>query len=73
MLSTSQGHALFIGTPKGFDHFRDAYLLGQPDGDPSYRSFMFTTAEGGNVPLEEIAAAERELDPRSFRQEYKAV
>ena len=72
MLSTSRGHALFIGTPKGFDHFRDAYLLGQPDGDPSYRSFMFTTADGGNVPLEEIAAAERELDPRSFRQEYKA-
>ena len=72
MLSTSRGHALFIGTPKGFDHFRDAYLLGQPDGDPSYRSFMFTTADGGNVPLAEIAAAEQELDPRSFRQEYKA-
>ena len=72
MLSTSRGHALFIGTPKGFDHFRDAYLLGQPDGDPSYRSFMFTTADGGNVPAEEIAAAERELDPRSFRQEYRA-
>ena len=72
MLSTSRGHALFIGTPKGFDHFRDAYLLGQPDGDPCYHSFMFTTADGGNVPLTEIAAAERELDPRSFRQEYKA-
>ena len=72
MLSTSRGHALFIGTPKGFDHLRDAYLLGQPSGDPTYRSFMFTTADGGNVPLEEITAAERELDPRSFRQEYKA-
>ncbi len=72
MLSTSRGHALFIGTPKGFDHFRDAYLLGQLGGDPSYRSFMFTTADGGNVPADEIAAAERELDPRSFRQEYKA-
>ena len=72
MLSTSRGHALFIGTPKGFDHFRDAYLLGQAGGDPSYRSFMFTTADGGNVPVEEIKAAERELDPRSFRQEYKA-
>ncbi len=33
---------------------------------------MFTTADGGNVPAEEIAAAERELDPRSFRQEYRA-
>lgn len=72
MLSTARGHALFIGTPKGFDHFRDAYLLGQPDGDPSYRSFMFTTEEGGNVPQAEIDAARRELDPRIFRQEYGA-
>ena len=58
MLSTSRGHALFIGTPKGFDHFRDAYLLGQFGGDPSYRSFLFTTEEGGNVPREEIEAAD---------------
>lgn len=72
MLSTARGHALFIGTPKGFDHFRDAYLLGQPGGDPSYRSFLFTTADGGNVPPEELEAARRELDLRTYRQEYCA-
>ena len=72
MLSTSRGHALFIGTPKGFDHFRDAYLLGQPGGDPSYRSFLFTTLDGGNVPADEVAAAQKQLDPRTFRQEYGA-
>jgi hypothetical protein len=72
MLSTARGHALFIGTPKGFDHFRDAYLLGQPGGDPSYRSFLFTTADGGNVPPDELEAARRELDLRTFQQEYCA-
>lgn len=72
MLSTSRGHALFIGTPKGFDHFRDAYLLGQPGGNPSYRSFLFTTLDGGNVPAEEVAEARQQLDPRTFRQEYGA-
>ncbi|MGI4957615.1 MAG: hypothetical protein ACRYGI_08470 [Janthinobacterium lividum] len=72
MLSTSRGHALFIGTPKGFDHFRDAYILGQLGGDPSYRSFLFTTADGGQVPPEELQAAEKELDARVFRQEYGA-
>ena len=72
MLSTSRGHALFIGTPKGFDHFRDAFLLGQPGGDPSYRSFLFTTIDGGNVPADEIVAAQQQLDPRTFRQEYGA-
>ena len=72
MLSTARGHALFIGTPKGFGHFRDAYLLGQPGGDPSYRSFLFTTADGGNVPPEELEAARRELDLRTYQQEYCA-
>jgi len=72
MLSTARGHALFIGTPKGFDHFRDAFMLGQPGGDPSYRSFMFTTADGGNVPQEELETAARDMDPRTFRQEYCA-
>ncbi len=72
MLSTSRGHALFIGTPKGFDHFRDAYLLGQPGGDPAYKSFLFTTLDGGNVPGDEVAAARQQLDPRTFRQEYGA-
>ena len=72
MLSTSRGHALFIGTPKGFDHFRDAYLLGQPGGDPAYKSFLFTTLDGGNVPPDEVVAAQQQLDPRTFRQEYGA-
>jgi len=72
MLSASRGHALFIGTPKGFDHFRDAYVLGQEGGDPAYRSFLFTTADGGNVPEDELLAARRELDPRTYRQEYCA-
>jgi hypothetical protein len=72
MLSTAQGHALFIGTPKGFDHFRDAYILGLPGGDPAYRSFLFTTEDGGNVPAEELLAARREMDLRTYRQEYCA-
>lgn len=71
MLATAKGHALFIGTPKGFDHFRDGYIKGQ-GGEPDHKSFLFTTEDGGNVDREEITAAERELDPRSFRQEYRA-
>ncbi len=72
MLSTARGHALFVGTPKGFDHFRDAYLLGQEAGASGYRSFMFTTLNGGNVPPDEVEAARQQLDPRTFRQEYEA-
>lgn len=73
MLSTSEGHALFIGTPKGYNHFYDGYLAGMPDGDPHTRSWLYTTLDGGNVPEHEIDRAKRDLDPRSFRQEYQAT
>ncbi|MGI4793127.1 MAG: hypothetical protein ACRYG8_03395, partial [Janthinobacterium lividum] len=72
MLSTAAGNAIFIGTPKGFDHLRDSYVAGQPGGKADNRSFMFTTLQGGNVPPAEVATARAELDPRTFRQEYEA-
>lgn len=72
MLSTAGGHALWIGTPKGFDHLYDSYRAGQPGGEADHKSFLFTTLEGGNVPQSEIDAALRNLDARTFRQEYCA-
>lgn len=73
------GHALRIGTPKGFNHCYDTYLAGQPgavdnDGNPitDHRSWLYTTVQGGNVPEEEIEAARRSMDPRTYRQEYEA-
>ena len=72
MLSVCKGHALFVGTPKGFDHLYDAYLKGQPGGESDFKSFLFSTLDGGNVPEEEVKSAERMLDPRTFRQEYRA-
>ncbi len=79
MLSTARGHALFIGTPKGFNDFYHKFTLGQPGaayGDGTrvhgWKSWTFTTRQGGNVPPEEIAEAMRNLGPREFRQEYEA-
>ena len=72
MLSTAKGHALFIGTPKGYNHFRDWFLAGQAGGEPDNLSWLFTTLQGGNVPPEEIVQARKTLDARTFRQEYEA-
>ncbi|MBO1361787.1 terminase [Acetobacter sacchari] len=74
MLSTAHGHALFIGTPKGFNHFRDGYLKGQvgPQHEPGWWSRLYTSLAGGNIPPEEIEAAKRDMDLRQFRQEYEA-
>lgn len=72
MLSTAGGHALFIGTPKGFNHLYSAYVDGQPGGRPNAKSWSYTTLQGGNVPPEEVEEARRTKDPRTFRQEYEA-
>lgn len=68
------GHALRIGTPKGFNHCYDTYQMGQPgpSKDPEHMSWLYTTLQGGNVPQKEIDAAMRTMDVRSFRQEYDA-
>lgn len=65
------GSALFCGTPKGFNWFKDLYDNGMR-GDPDWEAFQFTTLDGGNVPEEEIEAARRDLDEKTFRQEYMA-
>jgi hypothetical protein len=66
------GHALRIGTPKGFNHCYDTYLDGQEGGQPDHKSWLYTSVQGGNVPPEEIEASRRRMDPRTFRQEYEA-
>jgi len=70
-LSDKQGHALFIGTPKGkanwsYDIFQNAKQL------PNWNAFTYTTAEGGNVSLQELEDAKRDLDLRTYRAEYEA-
>lgn len=70
-LSDRQGHAVFIGTPKGRNHFYDLWAKGI-DGANNWSSFQYTTIQGENVPAEEIEAARADLDERTFKQEYEA-
>jgi hypothetical protein len=70
-LSDRQGSALFIGTPKGRNHFYDLWTQGA-DGNADWEAFQYTTIDGGQVAPEEIEAAKRDLDERTFNQEYNA-
>ena len=71
-LSDKQGRALFIGTPKGIGNW--SYELYQNSLDNiDWKSFQYTTVDGGNVKPEEIEAAKKDLDERTFRQEYMAT
>jgi len=71
-LSDRQGGALFIGTPKGRNHFYDLYGKGV-DRDDGWRAYQYTTIEGGNVAPSEIESAKADLDERTFTQEYEAA
>ena len=70
-LSDRNGGALFIGTPKGRNHFYDLWARAM-DGAEGWNSFQYTTLDGGNVPPEEIEQAMLDLDERTFNQEYCA-
>ena len=71
-LSDREGQALFIGTPKGLGGLgHELYRMAEEYPD-EWASFQFTTIEGGNVRPEEIEAAKRSLDERTFRQEFMA-
>ena len=70
-LSDTEGHALFIGTPYGRNHFWDMYNNARVLAD--WSSHSYSTIQGGNVAPEEIEAAKRDLPERTFNQEYNAT
>jgi hypothetical protein len=70
-LADRQGRALFIGTPRGFNHFHDLVESAATHAD--WKAFHFTTAEGGNVSSEELESAAKEMDQRTFNQEFNAT
>lgn len=72
-LSRHKGGAMFIGTPKGRNHFYDLYQLGQGEEDSEWKSWLFKTADNELIDPSEIAAAKRTLSTFSFNQEYLAA
>jgi len=70
-LADTGGHALFLGTPKGMNWFKDIY--DNFTTKSNWMSFQFTTVDGGNVPPEEVEQARQDLDARTFSQEFLAT
>lgn len=81
-LSTTGGKVIFIGTPKSFNWLYDLYQAGQR-GETFldekgrsvknlWRSWQFPTIASPFIPPSEVRQARRDLDPKSFRQEWEA-
>lgn len=62
--------AMFISTPKGYNHFYELYQRGTVEG--IYKSWRFTSYDNPFIPTEEIEYAKQELTEDTFAQEYMA-
>lgn len=69
-LTDTRGEAIFISTPKGFNHFYDLFNLPHKDND--FVSYHFTTYDNPFIPKDEIDKAQKELTTDRFAQEYLA-
>lgn len=71
-LTDLRGDAYFFGTPKGRNYFHKLFARGE-SGEPEWKSWRLPTTVNPHIPPEEIQAAERELPPAVFAQEYLGI
>jgi len=69
-LSDRRGWCWFIGVPEGLNHYRDLVDYAQAGTDPQWGVYSWFSAD--ILPPDELAAARRVLDAKTFRQEYEA-
>lgn len=70
MLADAQGWALFIGTPKGKNHFHE--LFAEAADRPDWARWQYPTAVNRFIAPEEIAQMQAEMPQRLFEQEVLA-
>lgn len=71
-LADQKGHALFIGTPKGRNHFYELYKYADLEDDDTYKAWHFTSYDNPLLDSEEIDTAKKSMSSYAFRQEFMA-
>lgn len=72
-LSDRNGWCWFLGVPEGLNHFKDLADFAKSENVKEQGQWGFYTWPSSIVlPPEEIEAAKRDLDLKTFRQEYEA-
>lgn len=71
-LADKQGWAIFPSSPKHFNFFFDLFERGQSDEFPEWASWQLPTWDNPHIKQEEIDAAQREMEPEDFDQEFGA-
>jgi len=68
-LSDRRGFAIFIGTPRGHDHFFDLYQAALKN--PDWYAARFPVSRTGLIPGDELDSARSQMSEGQFRQEYE--
>ena len=68
-LSDRKGWGIFIGTPKGQNHFYDIY--NQAKGLPNWHVAVYRASETKVVDEEELLEARQTMTPEEYDQEYE--
>lgn len=71
-LADVQGGALFIGTPKGRNHFYELFKFAEAGEDKDWKSFHYSSYNNPLIPASEIEAAKNSMSSFAFRQEFLA-
>lgn len=69
-LADVQGGALFIGTPKGRNHFYELHKFAESGKDNQWAAFHYTSYDNPMIPNSEIEAAKTSMSSFAFRQEF---
>lgn len=71
-LADQKGDCLFIGTPKGRNHFYELYKYAELSDDVTYKAWHFTSYDNPFLDPEEIDTAKQSMSSYAFRQEFMA-
>ncbi len=71
-LADQKGHALFIGTPMGRNHFYELYKYAEMSDDETYKGWHFTSYDNPLLDPSEIDIAKKSMSSYAFRQEFMA-
>ncbi len=68
-LADRKGWCLFIGTPKGNNHFKE--LFDRAGQEPGWAALQFKVSETKIIDVEELEAARKEMGDDKYNQEFE--
>src|SRR5690606_35504298 len=71
-LSDKNGWAIFISSPRGYNHFFELYDYAQTQQEEGWASWKMPTRTNPYITKKELEAAKREVGEDLFSQEYEA-